>query len=221
MIKGVIMDLDGTLLDSMCIWEGIAERYLIAEGYEPAGDLAEIVGSLSIRQACEKMRVRYQMEKTTDELIAGIVAAADDAYRYEVPLKPGAASFLRELYEKGIMLCVATADDRSLTEAALERNGVLQYFMKIFSCNDLHCGKEEPTIYFAAAEHMGLESSEVCVFEDSLYALKTAKNAGFYAAAVFDAHEKAQEEMKRTADVYLEDMTGSAAEVLDALNAAH
>jgi len=204
MIKGVILDLDGTLLDSMEIWDSIIERYLIAEGYEPTEDLSQFAGSMSMRQACELVKKTYGMQKTTDELLDGIVSMAGDYYRYEVSLKPGAEAFLKGLRENGVAICAATANDRALAEPALEHNGVLEYFLKVFSCNDLHCSKDEPTVYRTAARFMGFKDDEVMVFEDSLHALLTAKNAGFQTAAVFDAHEKAQDVMKETADLYLE-----------------
>ena len=198
------MDLDGTILDSMGIWDTIAKRYLISEGYEPSDNISEIVSSMSMHQACGLMKEMYGITKTTDELIEGLVSVAGDFYRNEVSLKPGAAEFLRELREKGIKICAATANDRALAEPALEQNGVLNYFQKVISCNDLHCGKDEPTIYYAAARFMELRDDEVMVFEDSLHALTTAGKAGFRTAAVYDAHEKDQAAMKERADVYLE-----------------
>ena len=64
--------------------------------------------------------------------------------------------------------------------------------------------KHVPDIYNAAAAFMGTQPSETAVFEDSLYALKTAKAAGYKAVGVFDAHgESDQDEMRRTADVYV------------------
>ena len=198
------MDLDGTLLDSMWVWDSIVERYLISVGLVPSEKLSEAVSSMSMRQACEKIRADYKIEKTADELMKDIIAVADDYYRYHIELKPGADEFLKQLSENGIKICVATANDRSLVEATLARCGVQNFFCGLFSCNELNVSKETPDIYFAAARHMGLGAGEVMVFEDSLHALKTAKAAGFHTAAVYDAHEKAQEEMKNTADLYFE-----------------
>ena len=88
---------------------------------------------------------------------------------------------------------------------ALERNGLLLFFEKIFTTSEMGTSKHEPDIYNAAAAFMGTQPSETAVFEDSLYALKTAKAAGYAAFGVFDMlGEPDQDGMRRTADVYVE-----------------
>ena len=104
-------------------------------------------------------------------------------------------------------LCLATATDRCLVEAALERCGVLSHFGEIFTCNAVGHGKDEPHIFEAALRFLGTRKPETIVFDDALYAIRTAKEAGFPVAAVYDRHEKAQDQIRALADVYLEELT--------------
>ena len=76
-------------------------------------------------------------------------------------------------------MTVATSGNRELTEAALARNGILDYFEQIYTCTETGAGKDEPLIYLKAAESMQAEPNETLVFEDALHAAKTAKKAGF------------------------------------------
>ena len=79
-------------------------------------------------------------------------------------------------------------------------------FGEIFTCNEVGHGKDEPDIFEAALRFLGTEKSETVVFDDALYAIKAAKEAGFPVAAVCDSHEKNQEEIRVLSDVYLKDL---------------
>ena len=206
-ICGAIFDVDGTLLDSMSIWDTIGEAYLHSIGYEPKENLNVVFKNMSLYQAARYYQTEYGVTLSVDEITSGVNAMLERYYRFEVLLKPGAAELLAWLRESGVKLCVATATDRYLVEAALERCGVLSCFGEIFTCNEVGRGKDEPDIFEAALRFLGTEKAETVVFDDALYAVKTAKAAGFPVAAVDDRHEKNQEEIRALADLYLEDLT--------------
>ena len=67
--------------------------------------------------------------------------------------------------------------------------------------------KGEPHIFEAAPRFLGTQKSETVVFDDALYAVQAAKEAGVPVAAVYDSHEKAQDKVYALADVYLEELT--------------
>lgn len=205
MIKGAIFDVDGTLLDSMHIWDTIGEDYLRSLGYEPKENLNEKFKRLSLHQAAEYYRSEYGVALSVQEICDEVNRWIDRFYREEVQLKPGVESFLQRLSERGIKLCIATATDEHLVRAALDRCGVLGFFSGIYTCTGVGSGKDEPYIYRSALEHLGTPRGETIVFEDALYALKTAKADGFVAAAVYDGHEREQQELQALADYYLPD----------------
>lgn len=206
-IRGAIFDADGTLLDSMDLWDGIGGIYLRSLGYEPREDLNRVLKDMSLAQAARYLRREYGVPLPEDAITDGINALLEHSYRHEIPLKPGARALLETLRRGGVRLCVATATDRYLVEAALDRCGVLSFFGEIFTCGALGCGKDDPRIFEEALRFLGTERAETLVFDDALYALRTAKAAGFPAAAVYDSHETAQEELRQLADLYLEDLT--------------
>jgi len=207
MIQGAIFDVDGTLLDSMSVWANIGADYLRFLGYEPRENLNETFKSMSLYQAACYYQSEYGVTLSTEEIIAGVNDRIGQFYRERAGLKPGVAGFLRQLREKGVKMCIATATDRPLVEAALERCGVLAYFSDIFTCFSVGHGKDEPVIYRTALEHLQTARAKTIVFEDALYAAKTARRYNFFTAAVYDSYEKHQAELRAAADLYITDFT--------------
>ena len=206
-IRGAIFDVDGTLLDSMFIWDTIGETYLRSIGYQPKENLNETFKNMSLRQAARYYQTEYGVTLSIDQIMDGVNAMLERYYRFEVPLKPGVAELLERLRQSGVKLCIATATDRHLVEAALDRCGVLSCFGEIFTCNEVGHGKDEPDIFEAALRFLGTRREETLVFDDALYAVRTAKEAGFPVAAVYDSHERSQAEVRARSDLYLEDLT--------------
>lgn len=198
-----IFDFDGTLFDSMYLWETVAESYVRSRGKDPKPTVREEVRALSLLQAAEHLKKEYDLAETTEEIMAGIDGIIEHFYRDEVQPKAGVVPFLKKLRAQGISVCIATATDRYLIEAALRRCGIEDLFDAIFTCGEVGHGKDEPIIFRRAMEHFGAQRSGTVIFEDAAHAIETAKKDGFTVAAVFDASEKRQEEIHALADCCL------------------
>ena len=207
MIKGAIFDLDGTLLDSMFIWDTIGEEYLRSLGKEPHEDLKETFMTLTLEEAAVYYREHYGVTLSVKEIVDGVNAMVEQTYRTKVTLKPGIAEYLAWLKENGVRMCVATVTDRYLVEETLERLGVRHYFSEIFTCAEVGFGKDKPVIYQKALEHLETEKRDTYVFEDMLFALNTGKTDGFPTVGVYDRHEAHQDDLKELADYYIFDFT--------------
>ena len=177
MCNGAIFDLDGVVLDSMSIWNDLGARYLRRLGVAPEPGLNEILFSMSMEQGAAYLQTRYALPMTAQEVGAGIEEMLQDYYYNEVPAKDGAPELLAFLAERGIGMAAATSSPRGHVTRALARLGLLEYFTEIFT---------------------------TVVFEDSLYALQTAKAAGFITVGVYDANGEAdQPGLKKAADLYV------------------
>lgn len=205
MLKGAIFDFDGTLVDSMFIWDTIGEDYLRSLGKEPHEDLKETFMTLTLEEAAEYYRTHYGVTLSVKEIVDGVNTMVEGIYRTRVALKQGVADFLAQLKENGTRMCIATVTDRYLVEETLDRLGILQYFSEIFTCAEVGYGKDKPIIYRKALEHLDTAKNETYVFEDSLFALKTAKADGFTTVGVYDRHENRQDNLKNLADYYIVD----------------
>lgn len=207
MIKGAIFDFDGTLFDSMFIWEQAGEMYLRAVGKTPEEDLKSALKPMSLRQSAEYLKERYALPMSAAEIMDGINRTVEEFYFHTVLPKPGAPELLAELSRRGVRMCIATATDRYQAEAALERCGLRRYFSEIFTCTEIGSGKDDPLIFRRAMEHLGTDRESTLVFEDAWHAICTAKGDGFMVAAVYDPHEDMQSSIRNIADVYLTDFS--------------
>lgn len=209
MIKGAIFDVDGTLLDSMEIWEDVAIRYLKSIGVEAEPDLPEVMFTMSLPEGAAYVKEHYRLTRETDEIIQGVLDIIRKYYEETAPLKPGVTKILEELSGKRIPMTVATSNNKEEVEAAFKRLGIASYFSRIFTCEEVGAGKTRPDIYMKAAEYMGTRPEETVIFEDVLHAIRTAKKAGFLAVGLYDEASKAdQEEIKKEADWYAKSMEG-------------
>ena len=192
-----IFDMDGTVLDSMPVWDTLGEDYLRSLGRPVPPGLRGVLAPLSMQQTASY----GPAERIIDEINA-LVA---DFYRNTAPAKPGAAELLSCLRARGVRLALATATDRPLAEAALRRTGLLPYFSCLLTCSEVGAGKDRPDIYFAALAALSAKREETLVFEDAVHAIETAKAAGFAVAAVRDASMAAQApRIRALADLYLD-----------------
>ena len=83
-------------------------------------------------------------------------------------------------------MCVASATAEPLMEACLKRLGIREYFEFLLSCETVGAGKRSPLVYRESAKRLGAAPAEVAVYEDALYAVQTAKAAGYYVVGVYD-----------------------------------
>ncbi len=208
-ISGAIFDMDGTILDSMPRWETVGRDFLINAGKTPRDDLRDVMRVMSVAQAAEYFITDYGVPFCVQDIINGINSLMQYSYMHEFKLKSGALRLLDRLRALKVRMCVATATDRHLAEAALKRNGVLEYFEAVFTCGEVGAAKDEPVIFQTALDFLCTDMDSTYVFEDALFAIKTAAKAGFKTAAVYDDSARAQaEQISGTAEIYatLEEM---------------
>lgn len=204
-LKCAIFDFDGTLFDSMFIWDNVGEIYLRSLEKEPKPSMREDVRALSLYQSACYFKQEYDLSLSVEEIMRGINQTIEHFYIHEVLPKPGVADFLKRMHKDGISMCIATASDRYQIEAALSRCGMEHYFEAIFTCSEVGHGKDEPAIFQKAMEHFGADRSSAIVFEDAIHAIQIAKDDGFAVVAVFDSSEKRQAEIRNLADCYITD----------------
>lgn len=204
MKKGAIFDLDGTLINSMKVWENadyvLARKY----GFEPDQEYWDKVTACSFLEGAAYITERFNLGKTAQEIANELYAVALNYYKYEIKLKKGAKKILKKLKADGFKIAVATSNVEEMTFAALKSNGIFEYFDAFVYCDTVGKNKSFPDVYQAAAEALGLTADECYVFEDVPYAIDGAKKAGAEVIGVYDEYSAEKEEqMRQKADRYI------------------
>ena len=179
-----IFDMDGTLVDSMPIWKSLGKDYLEARGHRPTQAQLAAMGPMTMLEGAAFLMDTFGVDGPPERIIDEMHAVMEAHYRTDIPLKPGIRAYLERLKGRGARLCVATATAEPLARACLERLGVADCFEFILSCETVGKGKTGPDVYLEAARRLGSAPAETAVFEDALYAARTAREAGFYTVGV-------------------------------------
>ena len=196
-MANIIFDMDGTLLDSMGMWENLGSLYLTKKGIVPPPDLKEVIENKTLEEAAEYFIDRLGLKGTVKDIVQEILSLIRD--------KPGVKKFVLSEYEKGSNMCILTTSDRELAQAAMERTGIDVCFKEIFTAETLGLSKRGPEIFLKTCSLMGFEPEKTMVFEDALYAIKAAKAAGCLVTAVYDHMNRSDwEEIKSLADNIIE-----------------
>ncbi len=202
--KGVIFDLDGTLLDSMGIWKEVDIAFFKNHGMRMPSDYQDKIKDMHFRTMAIYTKERFHMRSSVEAIMDEWCELCFDKYANEVPLKNGVKKFLDLLKEKGIKIAFATANTTELSEVCLKNNGIFKYFDTGAYLHETSTDKSDPDVYFLACERLGLAPSECIVFEDLLSGIKGAVKGGFTVCGVYDKHSRRDtENIRRIADYYI------------------
>lgn len=179
-----IFDMDGTLIDSMIFWKNLASEYLSSKGVKQIPtDILERIKPMTMSESSALFQQEFAL---TGDPEAEMNAIMDEHYRKDIPLKPGVREYLQLLHRRGVRMCVASATAEHLMESCLTRLGVRDCFEFLLSCETVGIGKRSPLVYHESAKRLHAAPTEIAVYEDALYAVQTAKNAGYYVVGVYD-----------------------------------
>jgi HAD superfamily hydrolase (TIGR01509 family) len=179
-----IFDMDGTLVDSMVYWKHLAAEFLERKGVRDiAQDILEQIKPMTISESAALFKQEFGLSGDPE---AEMNAMMDEHYKSDIPLKPGAREYLQMLHNSGVRMCVASATAEHLMESCLTRLGVRNCFEFLLSCETVGTGKRSPLVYHESAKRLKATPAEIAVYEDALYAVQTAKDAGYYVVGVYD-----------------------------------
>lgn len=178
--------MDGTLVDSMGYWNRLVEEYLRRKGVTPPPDLWRTIQVMTMPQSSAWLIKHFGIDGTPASVEAEMNAVMADHYRHDILSKPGVRGYLTGLRRRGVKLCVASNTPAPLVHACLGRLELLDFFGFCISGEEVGAGKDRPDIYMAAAARLGGVPENTAVYEDALFAIETARAAGFYTVGVYD-----------------------------------
>ena len=202
-ITGAIFDFDGTVFDSMHIWKGVKFQFFDRIGLVLNEEQREEFKKLFLLDAIELAKTRFDLKMTDKELFEEFFRLIKEKYLADTKPKNDIIEFLEKLKAKGVKMGIATATGEPALIAVLEKFNMLHYFEEIYSTYTVGASKTEPKVYDVVLNELGTEKETTWVFEDALYAAKTAKKAGYNVVGIYDKSEPEQEELKDLVDIYI------------------
>lgn len=178
-----IFDVDGTILDSMEVWNALASQYVQSLGMVPEKNLDEIVSDMSLEQSATYLKNHYKINKQEERIISEVLNFISDFYEYEVNLMPGFKEFISHYDSINV---IGTSCDEELVKIALNRLAVLNYFEDIITCSKVNKSKNDPDFYLACAQVLKQRPEDIVVFEDADYCIDVARKVGFKVIKIKD-----------------------------------
>lgn len=190
--KGAIFDFDGTLVESMGIWEKIDREYLNGKGVEVPHGFGKTISLMTFYQVAEYAVKIFGFKENAQNVYEEWLEVAMRMYDKEVCVKENVEEGLAFLYERGVKMAIASASERIIIEEYLKSHQLEKYFDVIVTTGEAKAGKDSPEIYKSAAHKLGLKPCECAVFEDILLGVRSAAQAGFLTVGVYDKYSESE-----------------------------
>jgi haloacid dehalogenase superfamily, subfamily IA, variant 3 with third motif having DD or ED len=204
--KAAIFDLDGTLIDSMGVWDKIDVDFLAKRNLPVPENYGSEISSKSFREAAEYTIALFGLNERVEDIMAEWNRMAIDEYGNHISLKYHAGEYLLSLKEQGIRLGVATALPKALYEPVLRNNGIYGLFDAFASNEEINRGKDSPEIYLLAAKRLHVPPCDCAVFEDILPGIRGIVSVGMQAYGVYDrTSEQDKEQIQALSRKYIYD----------------
>lgn len=181
-----LLDLDGTLFDSLGIWDQIDIEFLADRGIALPADYARTIEHMSLITAAQYTIDRFHLHEQPSDLVQEWQYRAMQAYRH-VQYKPHVLEFLQTLRECEFGVALVSSLSRPLFEQADLATHVSSYADAVCLTDDIgSCGKDKPDVFVYAAKQLQCAYSHCIVFDDTVEAIRTANSLGMYTCAVLD-----------------------------------
>ncbi|WP_346684006.1 HAD family hydrolase [Megamonas hypermegale] len=220
--KFIFFDMDGTLIDSVGVWNQIDQKLI-------ENQTNKIVDEIIIQNDrdtqlqkfssetnpylcyCQYLKEKYNFQLSPEEIIKLRYEIAQDFLQNIIDYKPQADLIIKKLKEKKFTLAITTTTKRTnmeiyrtLNKNIISKASLDEYFDLIYTREDVAKIKPNPEVYLKAMQAFNAKPEQCIVFEDSLVGIKAAKNAGLKTVAIYDKYSNNDiEEIKQQADFFI------------------
>lgn len=183
-MKAAIFDMDGTLVKTLDFHLDAYLSVMKKHKYPPDRNFVRPRFGMTAEEIFREYGEEHQLQLNPGQLAKEKYAEFDLLCQNGVPLLPGVPQILDYLKSKGITLALASGSGRPNVDVALSATGLLQYFPINVAGDEVPRGKKFPDIWLEVARRLSLAPSDCLVFEDALYGVRSAKQAGMKVVAV-------------------------------------
>ena len=187
MIKAIVFDLDGVIVDSEQVWDDVREQLAKERGGRwHEGAQAAMMG-MSSPEWSAYMHDEIGLEESPEEINDEVVRRMLARYRESLPLIDSSVDAVRRLAPE-FTLAVASSSNRPVIEVVLEKTGLAELFAVTVSSEEVAAGKPAPDVYLEAARRLGVEPAQCAAIEDSANGIRAAHATGMRVLAIPNAH---------------------------------
>ena len=183
MLRGIIFDLDGVLIDSHPAHMRAWKLFLLSLGREVSDQELEVVLEGQKREDI----LRHFLGELTEQQVRQYGAQKEALFRNCVPeikITVGLPEFLQQTATSGLAMALASSGSRARVEYLVKELGFREYFQAIVTGDDVTTGKPDPAIFNLTAKRIGVDSREILVCEDAVNGVQAAKLAGMKCLAI-------------------------------------
>jgi HAD superfamily hydrolase (TIGR01509 family) len=203
MIKAVIFDMDGVLVDSEKHQINVEIATLKEFGLEITHDIARDYMGLKLSEYFSALKERFNSDFDLDEAVEAQKKAIAHYYAEVFPLVPHARKLV-EILSEDYLLGLSTSSSRTSAESVLNRHDIMKYFGASTCGNEVQYGKPDPEIFQSSMDKLGVTGEECVVIEDSVNGMHGAKATGAKVIARKAGHNLHQD--FSVADFVVEDL---------------
>jgi HAD superfamily hydrolase (TIGR01509 family) len=185
-LEAVLLDMDGTLLDTEPSYVSALTAALEAFGYPDATAMCHALIGIPGAECEALLLARYGESFPFADVMEAFSVRSDEMFREGLPLKPGTIQLLDALREADCPMAVVTSTSRRTAERHLTFGGIRARFDILVTCDDVARGKPSPDIYLLAAARLGVRPQACVVVEDSNPGIAAAHAAETIALMVPD-----------------------------------
>lgn len=184
--KGIIFDLDGTLVDSEVVWHMAETAIIEGRGYKYTLAERALVLGLRIDEAMEALRKHYGFTDDLPTLVNELNQKMVEITREHVVGQPGAQELIDFVVRHNIPHAIASASPQIVIDEIVEHMGWMSQFPIRCSADDEARGKPAPDVYLTAARKIDIAPHECLAIEDTPNGTRAALAAGMTCFVVPD-----------------------------------